>query len=137
MWDRSNSPQRVRTAACSARMPLGYWTGMSQPAKSTIRPPSWRWRAARGVSSSSEGETIAKYPRQHGRDARHLLGKQQYAHADQQHAADAFDREHVRPDAAHDAQRAVHGEPGQQKRNAQSERIHEQQQHAGADRVLL
>jgi hypothetical protein len=42
MWLTSNSPARVRTAVCSSMMP-GYCTGMSQPAKSTMRAPSARW----------------------------------------------------------------------------------------------
>ena len=30
-------PAPVRTAICSAMMPVGYWTGISHPAKGTIQ----------------------------------------------------------------------------------------------------
>jgi len=41
MCETSNIPAAFRTASCSATTPV-YWTGMSQPAKSTIRAPSAR-----------------------------------------------------------------------------------------------
>ncbi len=53
MWLTSNSPTLVRTATCSLMMPVGYWTGMSQPPKSTIFAPRARWTAFRGVFFSS------------------------------------------------------------------------------------
>src|SRR5450432_4144992 len=39
MCETSKRPAAVRTARCSSTMPL-YWTGISQPAKGTRRPPS-------------------------------------------------------------------------------------------------
>src|SRR3990170_3038973 len=46
MWETSNIPAAVRTALCSSMMPV-YWTGISQPAKGTMRAPrrtcsAWR-----------------------------------------------------------------------------------------------
>ena len=38
MWLTSNRPTALRTAWCSSMMPE-YWTGMSQPPKSTILAP--------------------------------------------------------------------------------------------------
>jgi len=51
MWLTSKMPTPVRTALCSAMMPPtdGYSTGMSQPLKSTILAPAWRWTAFRAV----------------------------------------------------------------------------------------
>ena len=43
MWETSKRPAAVRTAACSARMPVGYCTGMAYPAKGTILPPRAVW----------------------------------------------------------------------------------------------
>ena len=40
MWLTSNRPAPPRVARCSAMMPAGYWTGISQPPKSTMRAPS-------------------------------------------------------------------------------------------------
>jgi hypothetical protein len=48
MWETSKSPAAERTASCSATTPE-YCTGMSQPAKSTIRAPKARWAAFNGV----------------------------------------------------------------------------------------
>ena len=48
MCPRSNNPQPVRTAWCSAVIPPN-WTGMSQPAKSTKRPPAAFWTAYSAV----------------------------------------------------------------------------------------
>ena len=44
-------PTPVRTALCSAIMPPadGYSTGISQPLKSTIFAPIWRWTALSAV----------------------------------------------------------------------------------------
>ena len=53
MWLTSKMPTPVRTAMCSAMMPqpidAGYSTGMSQPLKSTIFAPIWRWTAFSAV----------------------------------------------------------------------------------------
>src|SRR5699024_12004755 len=51
MWDRSNSPARLRTAWCSARSPLNR-SGICQPAKSVIVAPAARCSAYKGVLSS-------------------------------------------------------------------------------------
>src|SRR5512138_466917 len=50
MCDTSNSPHLSRTALCSAVMPCGYCTGISQPAKGTILAPSatcFSWNGVR------------------------------------------------------------------------------------------
>src|SRR5271155_165763 len=49
--ETSKMPTPVRTALCSAIRPPtdGYSTGMSQPLKSTIFAPIWRWTAFRAV----------------------------------------------------------------------------------------
>src|SRR5580704_12750632 len=53
MWLTSKMPTPVRTAMCSLMMPqpiaAGYSTGMSQPLKSTIFAPIWRWTAFSAV----------------------------------------------------------------------------------------
>ena len=51
MWLTSKTPTPLRTARCSAIRPpyLGYSTGMSQPLKSTIFAPIWRWTAFNAV----------------------------------------------------------------------------------------
>src|ERR1035438_4954959 len=51
MWLTSNTPTPVRTARCSFISPPtgGYSTGMSQPLKSTILAPIWRWTLFRAV----------------------------------------------------------------------------------------
>src|SRR5437870_9868656 len=102
MCDSSNRPHPVRTARCSLRMPVGYWTGMSQPAKSTMRAFKRRWTALSAVVSRtivSEGEPITEDAGQERSDPRELFGEQQDAHADEQRAAEAFDGEHVRSNA--------------------------------------
>ena len=53
MCEMSNTPAAVRTARCSARMPLGYCTGMDQPPKPTILPPSRTCAAWSGVCLSA------------------------------------------------------------------------------------
>ena len=45
MWETSKIPTPVRTALCSARMPLGYCTGISHPAKGTSLAPRDLWRS--------------------------------------------------------------------------------------------
>ena len=52
MWLTSKSPTALRTALCSSMMPE-YWTGMSQPPKSTILAPSARWTEFSGVARSA------------------------------------------------------------------------------------
>ena len=51
MWLTSKTPTPVRTATCSFIRPPteGYSTGMSQPLKSTIFAPNWRWTAFNAV----------------------------------------------------------------------------------------
>src|SRR5271156_3349686 len=53
MWLTSKIPTPVRTAMCSLMMPqpiaAGYSTGISQPLKSTIFAPIWRWTAFSAV----------------------------------------------------------------------------------------
>ena len=53
MWLTSNTPTAERTALCSSMMPE-YWTGMSQPPKSTIFAPSARWTEFKGVTRSDD-----------------------------------------------------------------------------------
>ena len=53
MWEMSNTPAAVRTARCSARMPLAYCTGIDQPPKPTILPPSRTCAACSGVCLSA------------------------------------------------------------------------------------
>src|SRR5512135_1575171 len=52
MCDTSNMPARSRTARCSAPMPAGYVTGISNPAKGTIFAPSVTWMSCSGVRLS-------------------------------------------------------------------------------------
>ena len=51
MWLTSKTPTPLRTARCSFISPPteGYSTGMSQPLKSTIFAPIWRWTAFSAV----------------------------------------------------------------------------------------
>src|SRR5437764_11370221 len=53
MWLTSKIPAPVRTAMCSLIIPpptdAGYSTGISQPLKSTIFAPIWRWTAFSAV----------------------------------------------------------------------------------------
>src|ERR1700683_3848200 len=53
MWLTSKMPTPVRTAMCSLIIPqpiaAGYSTGISQPLKSTIFAPIWRWTAFSAV----------------------------------------------------------------------------------------
>ena len=61
MWETSKMPQEPRTARCSWRTP-SYWTGISQPAKSTSFAPAddvavKQGRTARGARLP--GEVIA------------------------------------------------------------------------------
>ena len=51
MWLTSKRPTALRTALCSSMMPE-YWTGMSQPPKSTILAPRARWTEFSGVVRS-------------------------------------------------------------------------------------
>lgn len=39
MWDTSNRLQKCRVYRCSATIPVGYWTGISHPPKSTMEAP--------------------------------------------------------------------------------------------------
>src|SRR5204863_10089613 len=54
MWAMSNSPHALRTALCSATIEE-YCTGMSQPAKSTIRPPWATCQSWQGVFNMVQG----------------------------------------------------------------------------------
>src|SRR6266550_1951587 len=49
MWLTSNSPAFSRTALCSAVIPVGYWTGISNPANGTIFAPKATWVSWSGV----------------------------------------------------------------------------------------
>ena len=60
MWLTSNRPAPVRTAMCSAVMPL-YSSGMSQPPKGTIFAPDARWRALSGVFLSGGDFDTQRY----------------------------------------------------------------------------
>src|SRR5436190_8656780 len=51
MWLTSKRPAEVRTAWCSSIMPE-YWTGISQPPKSTILAHRARWTEFSGVVRS-------------------------------------------------------------------------------------
>src|SRR5579862_3301566 len=57
-------PTPVRTAMCSLMIPqpiaAGYSTGMSQPLKSTILAPIWRWTAFRAVLRMAGASTEDK-----------------------------------------------------------------------------
>src|SRR4030081_955591 len=144
MCERSKTPQAVRTARCSARIPAGYCTGISQPAKSTMRAPRRRWTAFNGVCNSAvwdetglEGKAVAKNSGQQRGNPRQLFSEEQHAHADDERAAQTLDRKHMRSQAAQDAERAIDRDAGQQKRHAESERVHNQQCDALANRLLL
>src|SRR5687768_5514440 len=52
MWDTWNTLAPVRTAWCSARIPEGYCTGISQPAKGTIFAPKFRCASYKAVRLS-------------------------------------------------------------------------------------
>src|SRR6476659_6742099 len=58
MCETSNTPASVRTARCSGITP-SYWTGISQPAKGTIRAPSSTCRSWSGVCRSVSGMATA------------------------------------------------------------------------------
>ena len=81
-------------------------------------------------------QAVSQHAREPRRDQREPLGEQQHAHADQQHATATLDEQQVRPDGAHDAQRAVDGQPGQQEWDAQTQRVQQEQHQALADRLL-
>jgi len=51
MWLTSKTPTPVRTAKVLLHQSAteGYSTGMSQPLKSTILAPNWRWTAFKAV----------------------------------------------------------------------------------------
>src|SRR5437868_7563459 len=51
MCETSKTPESVRTALCSGITP-SYCTGISHPAKGTIRAPSAAWRSKSGVRRS-------------------------------------------------------------------------------------
>src|SRR5215217_940024 len=52
MWETSNSPAWSRVQRCSARIPVGYCTGMAKPANGTIRAPRPTCSSCKGVCSS-------------------------------------------------------------------------------------
>src|ERR1700687_575694 len=122
-------------------MPAGYCTGMSQPANSTIRAERRRWSALSGVRRSDvvslEGKAGAKNLCQKDRDLCELLGEQEHAHADNQHAAHSLNSEHMRSYAAYDAERTIDGQTGQKERHTQSKRVDNQQRDAFSNRLLL
>ena len=45
-------PALLRTALCSAVMPVGYWTGISKPANGTILAPNAMWTSVSGVRTT-------------------------------------------------------------------------------------
>ena len=61
MCETSNAPASVRTARCSSITPA-YCTGISQPAKGTIFPPSATCRSWSGVCRSVSGMESAHGP---------------------------------------------------------------------------
>ena len=68
MWEMSAMPTAERIARCSWMIEV-YWTGMAQPAKSTIRPPWETCQSYRGVRKS--GASMAKLrSRESGRSSR-------------------------------------------------------------------
>src|SRR5690242_134229 len=52
MCETSKRPAWVRVRRCSSMVPAGYWTGISQPPKSIMRPPDWRCALLSGVCFS-------------------------------------------------------------------------------------
>ena len=58
MCETSKIPAAVRTARTSSITPA-YWTGISNPANGTIRPPRARWRSKSGVRCSVSGTAAA------------------------------------------------------------------------------
>ena len=76
MCDRSNSPAAERTARCSSRMPP-YWTGISQPANSTIFAPSASWRSSSGSASrrSARGSVMPALPSPSRRERERAVGR--------------------------------------------------------------
>ena len=72
MCETSNRAAALRQWRCSAMIPAGYCTGRLQPAKSTMRPPSSRWRSWSGVRRArraleEDGSLKAGTPRAVGR----------------------------------------------------------------------
>ena len=53
MWDTSNRLQKCRVYRCSATIPVGYWTGISHPPKSTMEAPAATWISYSWVRLSS------------------------------------------------------------------------------------
>src|SRR5258708_27647175 len=108
-------------------MPVGYWTGMSQPAKSTIRAPRRRCSAFRGVAKSAacglEGKAISEHSRQGRGDERKPSGEEQHAHANDQRAAHALEGQHVAAKSADQDQRAIDGDAADQKRYAEPQGV--------------
>src|SRR5690606_7184603 len=47
-WLTSNTAASVRQARCSARVPVGYWIGISHPPNGAILAPRARWRLSSG-----------------------------------------------------------------------------------------
>src|SRR4051812_10797786 len=66
MWPRSNTPQAVRTAACSVAIPANC-TGMSQPWKSTIFAPRADCTAYNTVLSATPGSLWFTIRQSYGR----------------------------------------------------------------------
>src|SRR5438552_14170067 len=103
-------------------MPVGYWTGMSQPAKSTMRAPRRRCSAFNGVASSAawglEGEAISKHSRERRSDEREPTREKQHTHANDQRATHALDRQHVAAKPADHDERAIDGNADDQERHA-------------------
>src|SRR5689334_9610614 len=56
MWLTSNNPAFWRTALCSMVIPVGYCTGISNPANGTILAPRATWVSWSGVRFSGRRE---------------------------------------------------------------------------------
>ena len=67
MCERSNSPAAARVARCSARIPAGYWIGISQPAKGTSFAPSATCSAWSAVRRSGASLTRSRPRARRGR----------------------------------------------------------------------
>ena len=55
-WLTSKATAARRQARCSAMVPVGYDSGISQPPKGTILAPSRRWAASSGERRSPPSE---------------------------------------------------------------------------------
>ena len=56
MWDTSKRDASCRVWRCDGKTPSLYWTGMDQPQKGTILPPSSKWKSCNAVFFRSSWE---------------------------------------------------------------------------------